>query len=172
MSRASGIGPAAETYPVIEWSGAILANRHGELLLNLRAADKRFYAGQWDLIGGTVEHGESPAQCMVRELQEEAGIVPETLEWVADFDVTLDGGAHACLHVFFGRLDKPAADLILGEGLEHRFVGPGEFASLDIVPGTKDLLQVFATHGLEGVRTAAAAMRVVATPTIASRASR
>jgi 8-oxo-dGTP pyrophosphatase MutT (NUDIX family) len=32
------------------------------------------YAGRWDLPGGKLEHGESPEECLVREVHEETGV--------------------------------------------------------------------------------------------------
>ncbi|HEY4123101.1 MAG TPA: NUDIX domain-containing protein [Rhizomicrobium sp.] len=47
----------------------------GKLLLGLRAPHKT-YGGCWDILGGHVEQGEAVKDALVRELQEEAGIVP------------------------------------------------------------------------------------------------
>ena len=143
MSRAGGVEQAGPA-PAQEWSGAILVNAEGQVLLNLRDASKAFYPNQWDLIGGTVESGETPHQCMLREIQEETGVVIDAVEWLGDFEVPLEDGAFAVLHLFLGELDRPVADLLLGEGQEHRFFGLAEVDRLDIVPGTKAVLNAFA----------------------------
>jgi 8-oxo-dGTP diphosphatase len=41
------------------------------VLLCHRSANRRWYPNVWDLPGGHVEHGESPAAALVRELKEE-----------------------------------------------------------------------------------------------------
>src|SRR3989344_5676489 len=39
--------------------------------------------GRWQLPGGGVEEGETPDEAMKRELQEEIGIIPQTLRFLA-----------------------------------------------------------------------------------------
>ena len=51
-----------------------VVNDHGEILLTLRAPEKKSWAGYWENSGGAVQAGETPLQAAVRELQEETGI--------------------------------------------------------------------------------------------------
>lgn len=46
------------------------------VLLGRRSADRDYDPGAWDLFGGHVLAGETPAAALVRELDEEIGIVP------------------------------------------------------------------------------------------------
>ncbi|MEH6414060.1 NUDIX domain-containing protein [Pseudomonas sp. CGJS7] len=62
---------SAEGVPMV---GAVLI-RDGRLLLGLRNAHKRLAPNCWDILGGHVEAGETLEQALVRELQEEAGIL-------------------------------------------------------------------------------------------------
>jgi mutator protein MutT len=41
---------------------------------------RAFYPSVWDLFGGHIEAGEQPEQTLIRELQEELGIVPT--KWI------------------------------------------------------------------------------------------
>ena len=50
----------------------------GKVLLGKRSADRPFYPGVWDLVGGHCEPGESPEETLVREAREELGVTPET----------------------------------------------------------------------------------------------
>jgi mutator protein MutT len=61
-------------------ASAVVWDEQGRVLLSRRAADPA--AGKFDLPGGFVEEGEDPADCVVRELEEEAGVTivePELL---------------------------------------------------------------------------------------------
>ena len=50
--------------------------RAGRILLGLPGPGARSHNGQWDVIGGHRESGETDEQTMLRELHEELGIVP------------------------------------------------------------------------------------------------
>jgi len=54
----------------------------GRVLIARLRPDRRL-AGKWELPGGKIEPGESPAQCLVRELDEELGITVSVGQWLA-----------------------------------------------------------------------------------------
>jgi 8-oxo-dGTP diphosphatase len=56
-------------------AGALLV-RENEILLAKRSRDRAFYPGVWDVVGGHCEAGETPADTLTRELEEELGIRP------------------------------------------------------------------------------------------------
>jgi 8-oxo-dGTP diphosphatase len=58
---------------MIEVAAAVLANREGRILIARRRPEITM-GGYWEFPGGKIEHGETPAQCAVRELQEEMDI--------------------------------------------------------------------------------------------------
>ena len=58
-------------------AGILLRNK--KILLGKRRADLKFYPGAWDIIGGHVEHNETPEQTLSRELREEIGVSPTHL---------------------------------------------------------------------------------------------
>ncbi|MFD7443991.1 NUDIX hydrolase [Streptomyces sp. NPDC059909] len=62
--------PKANT--LIPASNMLVVNDEGAILLQ-----RRRDTGQWALPGGAQDIGESPAQCAVRECEEETGIVAE-----------------------------------------------------------------------------------------------
>jgi ADP-ribose pyrophosphatase YjhB (NUDIX family) len=67
------MSPGAEHgEPTIRCVGAVVHDAAGRLLLVRRANDPG--RGQWSLPGGRVEPGESDADAVARELQEETGL--------------------------------------------------------------------------------------------------
>ena len=68
--------PAGYVHLVCE---IIVRHRDGEYLLMQRDPQKHF-GGMWEATtGGSALQGESPAECALRELREEPGIIPESL---------------------------------------------------------------------------------------------
>jgi 8-oxo-dGTP diphosphatase len=143
MSRHRGVAPEQDAAPSVEWAGAILVNGHGELLLNLRDESKALFSGLWDLIGGTLQAGETPEACMLREVREETGETLHSVRYLRTFDVPLDDAIFGRLYLFRGEIDRRATELLLGEGQEQRFFAPQELASINIVPGTQAVLEAY-----------------------------
>jgi 8-oxo-dGTP diphosphatase len=54
-----------------------------EMLLAKRSAERAFYPGVWDVIGGHCADGEAPGDTLVREVKEEIGVTPCAFEEVA-----------------------------------------------------------------------------------------
>lgn len=57
----------------VEVAAGVITRGDGRFLLGQRAPGT-FYAGYWEFPGGKVEPGESPADALIRELDEELGI--------------------------------------------------------------------------------------------------
>jgi len=66
-------------------AAAILV-RDSNVLLGKRAAGQLLYPDVWDLPGGHLEAGETPDQALIRELDEELGIVPTRFAPLDIFD--------------------------------------------------------------------------------------
>ncbi len=64
---------------IIRVAVGIVFSPAGEFLVAQRPAGKPF-AGCWEFPGGKVEHGESTQQALIRELQEEINLTPQTYE--------------------------------------------------------------------------------------------
>ncbi len=60
---------------------AVIRNSLGEVLVHERAEQKRF-SGEIDHVCGAISTGEEPETAMIREIKEEVGVVPTSLEIV------------------------------------------------------------------------------------------
>jgi len=81
--------------PIVGVGAVIIEN--GKILLEKRGNDPG--RGKWSIPGGIVELGESPEQTVIREVQEETGLVvdaPELIDVVSP--VTLDEGGKVKYH--------------------------------------------------------------------------
>lgn len=61
----------------------IIQRDDGKILLARRKPGSHL-AGYWEFPGGKIEDGESPEECLERELREELGIVTKTGAFVAE----------------------------------------------------------------------------------------
>ena len=64
---------------ILQISVGIIRNAAGEIYITQRAADAPM-AHKWEFPGGKIEAGESPQEAVIRELQEEVGIVTTSLQ--------------------------------------------------------------------------------------------
>ena len=82
---------------------AILENNKGEILVARRKQGKHL-AGYWEFPGGKVEEGESPEQCLIRELQEEMNITIDVIDFVGENIHRYSGQDTIRLLAFKGRI--------------------------------------------------------------------
>jgi 8-oxo-dGTP pyrophosphatase MutT (NUDIX family) len=113
--------------------------RDGRVLLGHRSPGRRWYPDVWDLPGGHVDHGESPAAALAREVHEELGVRIEPPAAPPDAvlsDADLDLSAWV-IRTWDGEVTNAAAD----EHDELRWVDAADLAGLRLAhPRYRDLL--------------------------------
>ena len=67
----------------IDVVAGIIQREDGKILLARRKPGSHL-AGYWEFPGGKIEDGESPEECLERELREELGIITKTGAFVAE----------------------------------------------------------------------------------------
>lgn len=118
---------------------AALTNQVGEILLQRRPEGKQM-AGLWEFPGGKVETGESPEIALVRELEEELGVIvePKNLLPVAFASEPLEGRHLLMLlyicHEWIGE-PEPL------DSAELRWLKPGDMHELPMPPADKPLVR-------------------------------
>ncbi|MER7848393.1 NUDIX domain-containing protein [Kitasatospora sp. NPDC096077] len=117
---------------------AIITNHRGELLLHLRDdLDGIAWPGHWSLLGGGCDPGESPAEAIVRELDEEAGLAVDG--GLTELFETPDTHGSGQLITFFAAVwDGDEAALPLAEGVKLQFFAPEHLPVLTIPPFIRD----------------------------------
>jgi ADP-ribose pyrophosphatase YjhB (NUDIX family) len=122
--------------------------RDGDVLL-VRVSAKGFHTGSWSLPGGGIDHGERPANALVREVEEECGMTPDVGELLLVHDEHFSGTApsgryedfHAVALVFAARIDADAVPKVvevdgttdLVEWVPRREISDGSRPVLDVV---------------------------------------
>lgn len=111
----------------VEVAAGVIFREDGCFLLGQRAPDT-FYPGYWEFPGGKVEALETPAQALVRELDEELGIqVTDLRPWLVREHAYEH--AHVRLHFFEvatwrGRIDDKVHSALAWEDAAAPQVGP------------------------------------------------
>ena len=126
-----------------EYACAILEDPGGRLLLEARPDSARFAAGKLTCFGGRREAGESPEQCLRRELREELNWEPARIEKQVELWI-----AGAPMAWFFHAVLDARFDLWrIAVGHRGVFVAPAELPQLSVSPWHAAVL----TAWLEGV---------------------
>ena len=124
---------------------AIVVNQTGEILL-LRRSDKVSRAHGWDLPGGGVDNGEHPADAIVREVQEEAGVPISSLRL---FDVFYYGQKELTewpsnVAVLCFWTTTQSTDVVLSwEHEGYQWIKPKAALNLELPPSYQAFLRTF-----------------------------
>jgi len=109
-------------------AGAVfLSAKTGRVLFNLRAPYKT-HRNQWSLWGGMVENGESPKECLLREIEEEAGFVPD-ISKIYPFDIYESKDKHFRYYTFICVVQDEFVPKINHEAVGYCWVKLGQWPS-------------------------------------------
>ena len=119
----------------------VLVDHRGAVLLQLRdGKDWIPYPGMWAVPGGMLEPGESPLDCIVREVREELGVGLDPHEVTHLGSVARSYGVE---HTFTARLDVPAEDIALTEGQRVEWFTSEQVAQMHLAYEDDDVLAAF-----------------------------
>ena len=121
---------------------AIIANGRGDLLMHLRDDLPNIaWPAHWSLLGGGTDDGESSAETIVRELDEEAGLTVELLEEL--FEIRDVHGSGQLISFFAATWDGDERGLPLSEGVKLQFFAPEHLDILTIPPFIRDGIHLY-----------------------------
>ena len=106
---------------------AIIEN-DSKILIARRAADQKL-AGKWEFPGGKVEDGESPEECLKRELEEEFGIQAEVGEFITSNKHHYD---HISIELMAFHTTYISGSFTLVDHDEIKWVNPEELLDYDL----------------------------------------
>ncbi|MFF4583370.1 NUDIX domain-containing protein [Streptomyces sp. NPDC001373] len=124
-------------------ASALIHDGHGRYLLHLRDDLPGIWEpGAWSLLGGGREPGDTSLEDTVRrELREEAGLEPATLEPFAVELATGTDGLTVPIQIFTARWNGDPAGISLTEGVMLAWFHPDAMPRLRLSPSTLDLVR-------------------------------
>jgi len=121
--------------------GAVAVQDHRLLMIRRGSEPGR---GLWSLPGGRVEHGETMAEAIVREVAEETGVavmVGAVIDWVERIGDPTEGDNHHFVIVNFSVTVDGDVEPVAGtDALEAAWVDLDAVSELDLVAGMAQFL--------------------------------
>src|SRR6476619_4502384 len=135
----------------VEVAAAVLQREDGSFLLAERPLGK-MYAGYWEFPGGKIEHGETAAAALARELHEELGIrVMRCYPWITrDYDYE-----HAAVRLRFYRVTDWSGALLGREGQQFAWQRSDALTVSPVLPANGPILQAIGLPAFCGISNAA-----------------
>jgi 8-oxo-dGTP diphosphatase len=125
------------------WAGVILFNSDNKTVLMQKRDNKApVNPNLWAFFGGTNKQGESPEECIVRELKEELDVEinPGQMKYLRDY-------FHPKLvtwrYTYIMNFKKNKSDMKLGEGEDFEWIPLDEVLKLDLTGNTRSDLEFF-----------------------------
>lgn len=127
--------------PVFVTAAVVIEN--GRVLVARRPPGGR-HPGSWEFPGGKVEEGETPEECLAREMMEEMGVQVSVGDMLASVkhsypDLAVELHAFECT-VTGGRLRDIGCS-------EHQWVEPTDLGRFDLLPPDRELLELVFGEG-------------------------
>ena len=100
-------------------------------------------SGVWDILGGGIEDGESPQECLEREIMEEAGVVVDHISSNPQmFFTSVSNSGNPVANVVYVVDMKTGNMRASGECQELRFFTLNKVEELNMSPSAKKLFQL------------------------------
>ncbi|MEK5061726.1 NUDIX hydrolase [Paenibacillus sp. FSL H7-0326] len=127
---------------MIEVAAAIIEDMDGRILIARRREGKS-QAGLWEFPGGKIEAGESPEDCLVRELQEEMKI---EIEPYAFFAVNEHAYETVTIRLVAYKANMRGGTIELSDHDEYRWIQVGEMGGYSFAPADIPFVEQLSAH--------------------------
>ena len=126
--------------PVV--AGLIVRDRKVLLVKRTKSRSPEI-VGMWNMPGGKIEEGETPEVALVRELEEELGMIVQVKDLLHAQINRYSSGLCLVLYYHCSIL----AERSEGEGLETKWTCPHDEGLDNVLPGTQEALSVLILRG-------------------------
>ena len=116
---------------------AAIMQQNGKILIARRAPDQPL-AGKWEFPGGKVEPGESPEECLARELKEELDLEAAIGDFFTETTYRYSTGTVRLL-TYFVKAEKEAMRLRVHDAIA--WVEPQYISNYDLLPADLPIIE-------------------------------
>jgi 8-oxo-dGTP diphosphatase len=127
---------------------AAVIESDGNILIAKRKQGSRF-AGKWEFPGGKLEKGETPEQCLKRELQEELAITTEVGDLICSSDYNYT--PEFTIRLLAYRTTVISGVFNLNDHDEIRWVKPTDLAKYDFPEADKPIVDLLIKEGCDAI---------------------
>lgn len=120
---------------------AAIILKDNKVLIAQRAPDERM-AGKWEFPGGKIEPGETPRQCLIREISEELDVSVEVLDF---FGESIYRYEHAEIRLLAYFCRWVSGDFSLRVHSRLEWVGRDKLSAFDFAPADIPLAEKLKT---------------------------
>ncbi len=122
---------------------AALIERDGKILIARRNKDDPL-KDKWEFPGGKVEAGESPKACLMRELEEELGVVTAIGEFICS---TKHEYSHIAIELLVYRAHYLSGEFKANDHAEIKWVAPAELKHYDFPEADAPIVEMLRRSG-------------------------
>lgn len=122
---------------IIRVTAAIL-EKDGKILIAKRKTGDKLFAGLWEFPGGKVEEGETPEECMARELKEELEIEVEVGELITS---NKHKYPHGIFELLAYRVKHVSGEMVLNDHEEIKWVTADEMSNYEFPPADLPIIK-------------------------------
>lgn len=123
---------------------AAVVHLNGKILITRRAPGQKL-AGMWEFPGGKLEHGETPQDCIIRELREELGVESVAGEILTSTTYSYPGGTIELIAV---SVVLQSIQFVLQVHDLSEWVQPHELLRYDLAPADVPIAEeIIRTYG-------------------------
>ena len=136
MAKSSSVNTMVKSPKIIRVTAAIIESEN-KILIAQRKANDNLFGGLWEFPGGKIEDGETPEECMARELKEELEIEVEVGTLITSNKHVYPNGIFELLAY---KVEHISGNFVLNDHDEVKWITIDEISKFDFPPANTPII--------------------------------
>ena len=136
MAKISSVNTMVKSPKIIRVTVAIIESEN-KILIAQRKANDNLFGGLWEFPGGKIEDGETPEECMARELKEELEIEVEVGTLITSNKHRYPNGIFELLAY---KVEHISGNFVLNDHDEVKWITIDEISKFDFPPANTPII--------------------------------